>query len=288
MWIAQKLINSNPKPHKKSYMRPLYKESRYCASCHDEFLPHTGKQVVSTFKQWEKSQYNNPKERSKHKSCIDCHMTYIQNNKYAPLEGFSTEGGAKKDDIKVHYFAGGNHFLAGLKNKTNESQSIQLLKTSATLDLDLKNNTLLIGVTNSGAGHKLPTGAADFRELWLNITVKDTKGNIIYSSGKLDKYGNIEKGSIIYNKVFGDEEGEPVGLLFWRYATLLKDNRLDPKERRVERIALSKDVELPIQVNIKLQFRIYPQWVTDIVKGAYPQLPDPPVITIAHLEKRFE
>jgi hypothetical protein len=289
VWITQKLINANPHVHKHEYMKPLYKKSEYCASCHNEFLPHSGRKVVSTYEQWEKSPYNDPKNPKKHKDCIDCHMTQLKNGKFTPLQGTSTLGGKKKKDIKVHYFAGGNHFLSGLKNKENESQSIQLLKTSAKLDVSLDTQGLLkVGVKNVGAGHKLPTGAADFRELWLEITVTDKNEKIVFSSGKLDKQGDIEKGSVIFNKVFGDKEGKPVGLFFWRYEKLLKDTRIPAGKRVVEKFQLAQDLYYPLHVDIKLNFRIYPQWVTNIVKAAYPQLIDPPVVTIAHLEKSFD
>ena len=288
VWISHKLINATPQMHKAEYMKPLYKKSEYCASCHNEFLPHSGRQVVATYEQWKKSPFNNPKKPKEHKDCIDCHMTYLEKGKFSPLQGSSTLGGKYKKDIKVHYFAGGNYFLAGLKNKENESQSIQLLKTSAKLDLKIDKGVLLVGVKNVGAGHKLPTGAADFRELWLNITVKDRDGNIVLSSGKLNKKGDIKKGSVIFNKVFGDKEGHPVGLFFWRYEKLLKDTRIPAGKRVVEKFPLQKISKYPLHVDIKLNFRIYPQWVTNIVKAAYPQLPDPPVITIAHMEKSFD
>ena len=288
VWISHKLINAKPKVHKEEYMKPLYKKSEYCASCHNEFLPHTGREVVATYEQWKESSYNNPKDPKEHKDCIDCHMTYLEKGKFSPLQGSSTLGGEHKKDIKVHYFAGGNHFLAGLKNKENESQSIQLLKTSAKLDVKIDNGVLFVGVKNVGAGHKLPTGAADFRELWLDITLKDKDGNIIFSSGKLNKKGDIEKGSVIFNKVFGDKDGKPVGLFFWRYEKLLKDTRIPAGKRVVEKFQLQKTLKTPLHVDIKLNFRIYPQWVTNIVKAAYPQLPDPPVITIAHLERSFD
>ncbi|QOP45387.1 multiheme c-type cytochrome [Sulfurimonas paralvinellae] len=289
VWISHKLINANPKTHKQEYMKPLYKKSKYCASCHNEFLPHSGKKVVSTYEQWEKSPYNDPKKPKKHKDCIDCHMTYLDNGTYTPLQGTSTLGGKKKKDIKVHYFAGGNYFLAGLKNKENESQSIQLLKTSAKLDAKIDTKGILqIGVKNVGAGHKLPTGAADFRELWLDVSVRDKNKKIVFSSGKLDKKGDIEKGSIVFNKMFGDKDGNPVGLYFWRYEKLIKDTRIPAGKRVVEKFTLPENVEYPLHVEIKLNFRIYPQWVTNIVKSAYPQLTDPPVITIQKLEKQFD
>ena len=287
-WITNRLINANPQTHKKEYMRPLYKKSELCASCHDEFLPHTGKEVVTTFKQWQHSPYNDPKHPEKHKECIDCHMTYMQDGSFSPLHGRSTKGGTFKKDIKVHYFAGGNHFLAGLKSKENESQSLQLLRTSAKLDASIKNGKLLIGVTNTGAGHKLPTGAADFRQLWLDVTLTDARGRILLSSGKLDSHGNLQKGSVIFNKVFADKNGTPVGLFFWRYEKLLSDTRI-PAGKRVENaFAIPKDARYPLHLTLHLRYRIYPQWVTDIVKAAYPALTDPPAISIAKLERDFE
>ncbi len=286
-WFSEKLINSNPEAHKKSYMNPLYKESRYCASCHDESHPINGIAIVSTFKEWEKSEYNNPKDKSKHKSCIDCHMTNLKDGKLSPLRGTSTDGGVIKEDVKVHYFSGSNHFLAGLKDKKNEEQTIELLKSSAKLDVEVKDNIVSVGVTNVGAGHHLPTGVADFRELWLDVEVKDRDGKVLFSSGKLKEDGNIEDGSRLFQKVFGDDNSKPVGLLFWRYKTLLSDTRIPAKERRVEKFELVEDIKHPLSVSVKLNFRIYPQWTTDAVKKVFPTLPNPPVVELLEIKKEF-
>ena len=286
-FLSEKLINAKPEVHKQSYSNKLYKQSKYCASCHDETSPTTGKQLVSTYKEWEASPYNDPENPSKHKTCIDCHMTYLQDNKFSPLAGTSTTGGLHKKDIKVHYFAGSNHFLAGLKSKKNEDQIIQLLKTSAKLDLTFTNNKLEVGVKNIGAGHHLPTGVSDFRQLWLEVTVKDNQNNIVYRSGYSDKEGYLEKNSRLFMKVFGDENKKPVGLLFWKYKTLLKDTRIKAKERRVEEFNLPKVSKslYPLTVTVNLNFRIYPQWVTNLVQKSYPALPNPTIITLNSIEK---
>ena len=289
-YLSEKFINSNPKVHKQSYTNEIYKKSSYCASCHDEFLPNSKKMVVSTFREWEKSPYNNPKDSSKHKTCIDCHMTNMKNNKFSPLKGRSTDGGVIKDDVKVHYFSGSNHFLSGLKNSLNEDQTIQLLKTSAKLDLNMKDDKIIIGVTNVGAGHHLPTGVSDFRELWLDVTLFDKDSNIVFSSGKLKNDGNLENNTRVFMKVFGDENSKPVGLFFWRYKKMISDTRIPAKQRRVESFLIKNNqiLKYPLKLVVKLNFRIYPQWVTDIVKRAYPQLPSPPVITLNKLEKVFK
>jgi DNA-binding beta-propeller fold protein YncE len=288
-WLSEKFINSKPKKHLDSYMKPVYKEPVYCASCHDEFSPGKGSKIVSTFKEWEKSKFNNPNDLSKHKTCIDCHMTYMKDDKFAPLKGRSTDGGKIKKDVKVHYFAGSNHFLSGLKNKEHEDQTLQLLRTSAELDVNIINNELKVGVTNVGAGHHLPTGVADFRELWLDITVKDRDGKVIFESGKLKDDGNLAEDARPFMKVFGDKEGKPVGLLFWKYEKLLSDTRIPAGQRRVEsyNISKSKNLKYPLTAVVKLNFRIYPQWVTDAVKKKYPQLPNPPVVELEKIIKEF-
>jgi len=288
-WLSEKFINSNPIAHKESYSNDIYKTSAYCASCHDEFLPDSKKEVVSTFKEWEKSRFNNPKDKTKHKSCVDCHMTYLKDNKHSPLKGTSTTGGKVKDDVKVHYFAGSNHFLSGLKNKTHKDQTIQLLRTSAEIDVDMKDGKIMVGVKNVGAGHHLPTGVSDFRELWLDITVTDRDSHVVFSSGKLKEDGNLGLDARPFMKVFGDEDLKPVGLLFWRYKKLISDTRIPSGERRVETYDMSnpQDLKYPLKAVVKLNFRIYPQWVTDAVRNAYPQLPNPPVVMLEEIEREF-
>ena len=288
-YLAEKFINAKPAVHKQSYSKPLYKESKYCASCHDETSPTTNKKIVATFQEWKESPYNNPKDKSKNKTCIDCHMTNLENGKLTPLRGTSTLGGKIKKDIKVHYFAGSNHFLAGLKNKKNEEQILQLLRTSAQIDVDIKGGQIHVGVKNVGAGHHLPTGVADFRELWLDITIKDASDKIVFSSGKLKEDGNLSPDARPFMKVFGDENGKPVGLLFWKYKTLISDTRIPAKKRRVESHDIKgfKELVYPLKATVKLNFRIYPQWVTDAVKKAYPLLPNPGVVELEKIEKEF-
>ena len=295
-WLGEKFINSKPNIHKQSYSNDLYKDSKYCASCHNELVPNhknispsvIGKKIVSTYDEWEQSSFNNPKDPSKHKSCIDCHMTNMENGDFAPLKGISTIGGKVKKDIKVHYFSGSNHFLSGLKSKIHEEQTIQLLKTSAKLDMSFKDKKLEVGVKNVGAGHHLPTGVADFRELWLDIEIKDKNGKIIFTSGKLNKDGDIKKDARLFQKVFGDKNGKPVGLLFWRYEKILSDTRIPAGERRTEIYDLNAiTINYPIKVIAKLNFRIYPQWITNAVKKAYPALPNPPVIELNKIVKEF-
>ncbi|MDX9813505.1 MAG: multiheme c-type cytochrome [Sulfurimonadaceae bacterium] len=286
-WLSSRFINANPKTHKDSYSKDFYKDSKYCASCHDEQHPKNGIKIVSTYEEWSKSPYNNPDDKTKHKSCIDCHMSYLKDGKIVPFEGYSTDGGVKKSDVKTHFFTGSNHFLSSLRSKEHEDQTIEMLKSSATMSLKLDDSRLDVEVLNSGAGHHLPTGVADFRELWLEVNVKDKNGALVFHSGHLDENGEIEEGSRLFRKVFGDEDHTPVGLKFWRYKVLLEDTRIPAKKSRVESFVLPKDIDYPIEVEVKLNFRIYPQWVSSATQKLYPMLPNPPVLELLNIKKEF-
>ena len=141
----------------------------------------------------------------------------------------------------------------------------------------------MVRVANTGAGHALPTGVADFRELWLELTVTDASGKLVLASGQpVD--GAVPEDARLFRKVFGDAEGKPVGLKFWRYAKLLEDTRIPVDGWRDEAWPLPADAKGPFKADIKLNFRTYPKWVNDAVRAAEPSLPEPPIVLLNRLQ----
>ncbi len=118
-----------------------------------------------------------------------------------------------KERLYRHNFTGAQHQLVGLRNPALEQESLALLRASATLsariDGTVDNRQLVVRVTNVGAGHALPTGVADFREIWLELTVTDANGNIVLTSGQ-PVNGAVPEDARLFRKVFGDAEGKPV------------------------------------------------------------------------------
>lgn len=175
----------------------------------------------------------------------------------------------------------------GLRNPALEQESLALLRSSATLSARIEqaadSQQLVVRVANTGAGHALPTGVADFRELWLELTVTDASGKVVLASGQpVD--GAVPEDARLFRKVFGDAEGKPVGLKFWRYAKLLEDTRIPADGWRDEAWPLPADAQGPFKADIKLNFRTYPKWVTDAVRAAEPSLPEPPIVQLNRLQ----
>jgi hypothetical protein len=103
--------------------------------------------------------------------------------------------------LPVHTLVGGNTWLPQLLqnsawrlNAANESaylnetaiQAQAMLRRAATLEFSLVDNgtfkTATVRVTNQ-TGHKLPTGYAEGRQMWLNLKALDANGQLLYESG---------------------------------------------------------------------------------------------------------
>jgi DNA-binding beta-propeller fold protein YncE len=288
-WVGNRQINAKPDVHAKSYSQPFYKDSALCSTCHNEVAPGTGSVIVNTYGEWEKSSYNNPADPSKNRTCISCHMMADVQKIGENVPGISTDGGKVKENVVTHQFTGANHHLVGLRNKKLSDMSIELLRTAAELESYIDGNgKLIVRVKNVGTGHALPTGVADFRQLWLDVTVKDANGTVILEDGKMDAKGVVPTDARMFQKVFGDKDGKPVGLLFWRYEKMLKDTKIPADGYRDEAFPMPETAAYPLSVDVKMMFRIYPQWVTDAVRQSYPDLPNPEAVVMAELTQTLE
>ncbi len=184
-WLGNHAINAKPAAHAKSYSQDFYDQSELCSSCHNEFAPGSGAVIVDTYGEWERSPFNAPDDPSQHRSCIDCHMHADVQRIGENIPGISTDGGRVKDNVVTHQFTGANYHLVGLRNPDLERMSIELLQTAAELETSLTQaGNLKVRVKNTGAGHALPTGVADFRQVWLDITLRDATGKVVLESGK--------------------------------------------------------------------------------------------------------
>ena len=286
-WLAERQINARPAMHKASYQKDFYQDAALCKSCHNEFAPGTGANIVNTWDEWQQSSFATAKDPAKRRTCIDCHMNPDPGNGGAPVAGQSTENGTVKERLYRHNFTGAQHQLVGLRNAELEQESLALLRSSATLSARIEQaadgQQLVVRVANTGAGHALPTGVADFRELWLELTVTDASGKLVLASGQpVD--GSVPEDARLFRKVFGDADGKPVGLKFWRYAKLLEDTRIPADGWRDERWMLPAGAQGPLRADIKLNFRTYPKWVNDAVRATEPQLPEPPIVLLNRLQ----
>ena len=118
------------------------------------------------------------------------------------------------------------------------SRETDLLRQAATLDFNWSEDEggrlqLNVWVTNSGAGHYLPTGADDLRQLWLAASLTNPQGELVWETGQPNSSGRLPPDTILFRKVLGYANNRPIVLhRFWAATQVLDDTRLAPMERR--------------------------------------------------------
>ncbi|MDG6026088.1 MAG: cytochrome c554 family protein [Candidatus Brocadia sp.] len=270
--------------HQSKYSE-LHTRSEFCGGCHD--VSHAGNAILieQTYTEWEQSPYNtgDPKT-SVH--CQDCHMRQrpgypsTGSTERPDNPGFASPeimGGKKRPHIWTHYFVGGSTNPVSLPagSDINKQLAIDRLKNAATLEVSLasenkKDDVLKFGVIikNTGAGHYLPTGLTELRQMWLSVSVTDAEGRHLYQSGMVDEKGVIDPSTTLYHTVFGDKDGKPT-LHVWSATQILSDNRVPPKGQKEESFTclIPKDAKSPLKITAVLNYRSAPQEVVDALLG---------------------
>ncbi len=184
--------------------------------------------------------------------------------------GYSADDGKERDHVFTHYFVGANVAVPGLNGDAEKSvMAEERLKNAAEIAIELKElatSVIKVRITNTGAGHYLPTGLTDVRQMWLEVTVKDINGKVLYSTGVVDKNKYLPEDVIIYNTVFGDKDKKPVSNVS-KAVTIIKNKRIPPLESIVETIILPKEKYIDCTITARLLYRSASQKLLDTVMG---------------------
>ncbi|HIH75440.1 MAG TPA: cytochrome c family protein [Methanosarcina sp.] len=240
----------------------LYNDSAYCGMCHNIYHPINNLTLGATYTEWEESPY-----AEEGVNCQACHMTPgIVGFEENP--GKAASSGPGREHVYTHYFVGANAFVTDIMGEgRHENRAIEYLQRAAELEVTApdsaepgENVEVEVKITNVGAGHKIPTGVTEDREMWLELTVKDSEGRILYNSGALDSEGKIGPEATVYHTVFADSEGNPTVKL-WEAESILSDNRIGPKESVVENhsFVMPENASSPISTRVIFHYRSAPQ-----------------------------
>ncbi len=227
--ISDFLIRAYPKHHVDSYERTLLKTPEFCGSCHKQFINKQVNgvgwvQLQNQYDNWRKSHWNVPHNPMKTIECRECHMPLVAT--YDPGNGDSLDYNRTPNDHKhrSHRFLGGNQLMPVLLHLPGGKEQVKLVNewlkgeiqipeiatkwhNGPAIPIELhvpasihsgQTVAMDVTVTNNKPGHNFPTGPLDLIQAWIQLTVKDGQGNVIYSSGKLDKHHFIPPGTFVY------------------------------------------------------------------------------------------
>lgn len=241
------------------------RDSELCATCHTLYTQALGPsgEVIGElpeqvpYLEWRHSAFR------RERGCQSCHMPAVA----APTR-ISSVVGQERAGLGRHTFLGGNFFMLRMLNRYRTPLGVealpqeldaaaqatfaQLRRDTASLDVAAAARVpgqLAVDVTvRNRTGHKLPT-AYPSRRAWLQVTVRDREGRIVFRSGAIEPSGLIrgndndadaaafephyaeirsEDQVQIYESIMGDA-GKRVTTGLLRATGYLKDNRLLPR-----------------------------------------------------------
>ena len=165
-------------------------------------------------------------------------------------------------------------------------QQAAQIELSTPISVTGEHMTLQVQVINTGAGHDLPTGATELRQVWLAVEVIDATGRQLLSTGVVDEYGDPVESSITYGTRWLDAEGRPTERL-WEAAKVLSDHRIPPGATALEtfQVLIPSDAVGPLHIHAALKYRATSGYLSSLM-AIYLQeeVPAAPTIDLATAE----
>jgi len=264
--------NSNHTGEKKDF----FTKSEFCASCHTVIHPVNGLRIEHTYGEWKSSVY-----AEKGIQCQDCHMRSVEDAvkvaetlQVVVVKGQRAKDGAVRE-IHPHFFVGGNANADRLAGGTMHAKMAEArLKSAAQIEVKApatatagQNLPLEVVVHNIAAGHNLPTGVTELRQMWVDLRILDPTGKTVFRTGELNDRGELPPDAIWFGAVAADSSGKATVKL-WEMASFIRKRTVPPKGSLSEKVlaSLPADLSGTVAVEATLLYRsASPRIVSEIL-----------------------
>lgn len=233
------LIRSYPAEHNRLSKR-AFKKSEYCAACHKQFIDAEVNrvgwvQLQNQYDNWAASHWNKKGDPTKTVECRECHMPLVESRD--PAAGDALDYNRSPGDRKhrSHRFIAANTLMPVVLQDKLEGWKTQFDLTETWLRGEFpipeiadkwangpivkvaisapdtvapgENIPLRVVMASNKVGHDFPTGPLDIIQSWLEISVTDTGGKVVWTSGKRDEKNFLEPGTFIFKAEPVDQHG---------------------------------------------------------------------------------
>jgi hypothetical protein len=236
--VSDYLIRAYPKKHVAELERPLVKSPQFCAACHKQFIDEEINrvgwvQLQNQYDNWRKSRWNHPGDPKRTIECRECHMTLTQSDDPASGDASDYNRTPRDGMHRSHRFLGANQFiptalkLAGadehvrltekwlrgeiavpeIADKWRRGPAVPIELSAPESAVPGKPIVLQAELTNNKPGHDFPTGPLDIIQAWVEITVTDQAGRLVFQSGQRDSAHFIAPGSFMFKAEPVDQYG---------------------------------------------------------------------------------
>ncbi len=203
---------------------PLQAQSQFCAACHSGTF--WGVSMYDSFGEWLASPYSDPVTGQ---TCQACHMPHMGVSTFVNLPPDVTQYVPERDPQTIF-----SHRMPGAADST-------LLQATAELTAEAQRDgaslTVSVAVTNTGAGHAIPTDNP-LRNLILLVEARNAAGQPLelLDGAVIPEWGGVGDPAAgyyaglpgrLYTKLLADfYTGETPTYAYWRQTRLVSDNRI--------------------------------------------------------------
>ncbi|WP_435006294.1 tetratricopeptide repeat protein [Tundrisphaera lichenicola] len=311
-WINETLVKAKPEMHKRTFLKPAIKDSKFCSTCHKVGLPYglnhykdflRGQNHYDTFLlsgvsgHGAKSFYYPEVAKGQ---CIDCHMNFITSDEFGAKD-FDGKAGR---EIHNHLFPGANTGLATIRGEPEiaEIHAKYLREKKVRVDLFALRegggiDGKLLGplrpeipalkpgkpylvetvVRTLGLGHPFSQGTVDSNEIWVELIAR-ADGRVIGRSGGIGPDGVVDPYSQFINVYMLDKDGKRIDRRNPQDIFVpLYNKQIPPGAGQVVHFGLEvpPDLKGPITLEAKVNYRKFDRKFMDYIFGQSkgPELP---------------
>jgi len=259
----------------------LHLQADLCAGCHQVYHYDAHFPLEATYLEWKHGPY-----AQRDILCQDCHMVDIEMFKRTADEFIKPDR-----SVYRHYFNAANyllyHLASGAAKKAGDEKTaanifekyemaIKRLQSAADLEIFpvYQNGRLAevkVRVKNIRAGHNLPTSLTNIRQMWLEITAKDEKGNLLLTSGTIDAQGKLPDNTRLFNS---DGMGNDFHFAVdpWVVTSFSRHDTIPPHGHKDVYYGVHAPLEAGIvTLEVKLRYRQADQAIAEALLGAVPE-----------------
>ena len=292
--------------HSAAVMKPFYRTSEFCASCHKAALPHElndykWQRAMTPYDEWQNSSFAKQSPlpfytKATVSTCETCHM---------PRETFTgRDPGAKNGELASHRWLGANSLIPAYYNYDEQAKRIREFLGNSVFNVDIfaiesdgangqpeaiaaplglvsytvspgEKLTVTVVIQNKGAAHSHVPEQRDMYESWAAFSVKDSMGKLIGESGDLKPSGDLDPSAHSFtNRLINKNGTLNAAHEVWNNRVVAYNNTIQSGRSQLVRYSftLPKDCVGPISIAATVKYRRFDQHFIDFgLKPGYKQ-----------------
>lgn len=276
--------------HSAAVMKPFYKTSEFCASCHKAALPHElndykWQRAMSPYDEWQASSFagESPLPFYKKDTVSTCETCHMQRETLA-----GKDFGAKNGKLASHRWLGANSLVPAYYKFDEQGSRIVKYLRDKVLNVDVfavekadggvvaplgtqdfglaakEKVTVAVVVQNKGAAHSLVPEQRDMYEAWVRFTVTDAAGKVLHESGDLQANGELDSEAHSFtNRLINVQGTLNARHEVWNNRVVAYNNTIQSGRSQVVRYAFAMPATGAVTVTASVQYRRFDQHFID-------------------------